>query len=669
MPSSSEFPFPFFGHTFPEPGADIHAWALRFEKTPARGQRPAIARPLVEALTRGIFLQREEAPWRWSKEWLIVTADEHAGAPDVASEARMEALASVEQALTAVHAIAPLAEVLFGAYQTPSGSPWDHWSRGSGRMPSVRGAAIFRKGAADKAVESLRLTDPGLEASVVESSVVDSTAVESVESGAAAALAVTEVDKKLVPSAKLLPPVAARVAELEAQQSRGDRIYGVSDTPTGQAVWLMASVGQSARNELCVSSGTSYVAMPVHSASRQDHDRARVEGDADGWLLVTDVLRETVLELQPSTGASRLVCDVPCGTTGPIEAVRVEQGIIVSTTHGLFLVARAETHAAVPVAFLPRRGFRHIAPVPSRRGVVSCEFGGGEGSVAVMSADVPLEVIREITVKPAVTEPVLHAGRVIARQGRSWREIVGVHLPQRPGGARERLTTEAEARLARGEAALVPTDDALLSPLRFHGGRRVVASCRARGAEVLIVDGSEQREIVVLRDDGAEQRVAIERWTQPSTLETSPDGRRVLVAGRRFLHAELHVDDAVLRPIGDPMRRSAPHRGINVACYIGDDRLLFPSSGQLRVQDLGGATLACVPTEFHEWPNLAVARAHRDVLFRNGAGEAIFVHTREGEIVSHTRVGTHVAHVFARDEQLYATCHGVTCRLEESSLG
>ncbi|MFO0682077.1 MAG: hypothetical protein U0234_08500 [Sandaracinus sp.] len=650
MSDASSFPFPFFGHTFPEPGTEGHWWALRFEEAPPRAQRPDIARVLVEALTRGIFLQREDAPWRWSKDWMIVTADELPNAPDLASEARVDALTSVENALKAVHALAPLAEVLFDAYSTPSGSPWDAWSRGAGRKPSVRGTAIFRKGAADAAVEAVRLADPGVQAS------------------AASELAITEIDKKLVPSAKLLPPAAARLAGLEAQQQRGDRVYGVSDTQTGQAVWLMTSVGQpGARDELGIATASTYVAMPVHSPSRQDHDRARADGDAEGWLLVTDVRRESVREVQPSTGTSRLVCDVPCGTTGPTEAVRVEQGIVVSTTHGLFLVARSEAHAPVPVAFLPRRGFRHIAPVPSRRGVVSCEFGG-EGSVAVVSADMPLEVVREITAQPALTEPALHGGRVLAKQGRSWRQIVGIDVPVRAGAARERLAAEAEARLARGEPALVPTDDAVLPPLRFHGGRRVVAACRARGAEVLILDDPEQRAIVVVRDDGSEHAVAVERGSQPSTLEPSPDGRRVLVAGRRFLHAELHVDDAALRPIGDPMRRMAPNRGIDVACYIGDDRLLFPSSGQLRVHDTKGAILANVPTELHEWPNLAVASAQGDVLFRNGAGEAILVRTRGGEIVSHARIGTHVAHVFVHDEQLFATCHGLACRLHAQAL-
>lgn len=650
MSDASSFPFPFFGHTFPEPGGEGHVWALRFERAPPRAQRTVIARLLADALTRGIFVQRDDAPWRWSKDWLIVTADELPNAPDLASEARIDALTSVESALKAVHALAPLAEVLFDTYSTASGSPWDAWSRAAGRKPSVRGTAIFRKGTADADVEVVRLADPGVQAS------------------AASELAITEIDKKLVPSAKLLPPAAARLAGLEAQQQRGDRVYGVGDTPTGQAVWLMTSVGQpGARDELGIATASTYVAMPVHSPSRQDHDRARADGDAEGWLLVTDVLRERVLEVQPTTGASRLVCDVPCGTTGPIEAVRVEQGIVVSTTHGLFLVAQRPDRAPVPVAFLPRRGFRHIAPVPSRRGVVSCEFGG-DGSVAVVSADMPLEVVREITVQPALTEATLHQGRVIAKQGRSWREIVGVDVPARAAGVREQLAADAEARVARGEPALVPTDDAVLPPLRFHGGRRVVAACRAQGAEVLILHDPVQRAIVVLRDDGSEQAVTVEERSHPSTLQPSPDGRRVLVAGRRFLHAELHVDDAELRPIGDPMRRSPPNRGIDVACYIGDDRLLFPSSGQLRVHDTKGAILANVPTEHHEWPNLAVASAEGDVLFRNGAGEAILVRTRGGEIVSHACVGTHVAHVFAQGEQLFATCHGLTCRLYAPAL-
>lgn len=249
------------------------------------------------------------------------------------------------------------------------------------------------------------------------------------------------------------------------------------------------------------------------------------------------------------------------------------------------------------------------------------------------------------------------------RGGRSWvstcpcvlgpRASVWPRRPRRVSRAVSRRSCRPTTRSCRRSASTVV---AAWSP-------RV-----ARGAEVLILDDPEQRAIVVVRDDGSEHAVAVERGSQPSTLEPSPDGRRVLVAGRRFLHAELHVDDAALRPIGDPMRRMAPNRGIDVACYIGDDRLLFPSSGQLRVHDTKGAILANVPTELHEWPNLAVASAQGDVLFRNGAGEAILVRTRGGEIVSHARIGTHVAHVFVHDEQLFATCHGLACRLHAQAL-
>src|SRR5262245_11347497 len=111
------------------PGNDGHVWAIRFVEAPAKHVRAKIAKPIAAALTSEIFQQSEETPWRWSKDWLVVGADEQAGAPDEASEERVAALASIEKALRAVHAIAPIAEVLALDFETPSGSEWDAWSR------------------------------------------------------------------------------------------------------------------------------------------------------------------------------------------------------------------------------------------------------------------------------------------------------------------------------------------------------------------------------------------------------------------------------------------------------------------------------------------------------------------------------------------------------------
>jgi hypothetical protein len=329
----------------------------------------------------------------------------------------------------------------------------------------------------------------------------------------------------------------------------------------------------------------------------------------------------------------------------------------------LFLVERKDPHAPIPVAFLPRRSFRHIAPVPSGRGVVSCEWWE-EHAVAVISVGQDLAVVRETAVSPAIREPQLHQGRVLARQGKSWREIVGVDIPETQAiDERRLLVTEAEARLSRGQAALVPVDDAPLPMLRMHNGRRVLASCRARGAEVVILDGVDRNTLEVLPDDGPPRAIEIEPRRFPSTLQASPDGRRVLVAGRNFLHAELFVEEAELRPVGDPMTRRPPNRGIDVACYIAEDRILFPLSGELLVRDTHGGVHARVKTSLHEWPNLAVASSKGEVLFRTSAGEAVLVRTRDGEIALHEQVGTQVAHIFAHGERLFAMCKGVACEV------
>lgn len=151
------FPFPYFGHyEVSDSGSDGFYWVVRLAKAPRKKDRVEIARTLLPALTSKVYVQRESWPWRWDEERLVICADEHPKAPAVTSTARMRAKQALDKALVAMHETWPIAEVFALAGESPTGSDWDTWSRADGRKPSMKGTAVFRKGAPDPEVEALR---------------------------------------------------------------------------------------------------------------------------------------------------------------------------------------------------------------------------------------------------------------------------------------------------------------------------------------------------------------------------------------------------------------------------------------------------------------------------------------------------------------------------------
>jgi len=157
-PKKAAFPFPYFGHyEVSDSGSDGFYWVVRFAKVPSVKDRVEIASMLRPTLSNKVYVQRDDWPWRWDAERLVICADEHAKAPAVASTARVRAKQALDNALVEVHAKWPIAEVFALAGESPTGSEWDTWSRADGRKPSLKGTGVFRKGKSDPAVEAIRI--------------------------------------------------------------------------------------------------------------------------------------------------------------------------------------------------------------------------------------------------------------------------------------------------------------------------------------------------------------------------------------------------------------------------------------------------------------------------------------------------------------------------------
>lgn len=120
------FPFLFFGRRPGDwaSGSNMgHAYELRFASPPRAKARAAIAQAFETALADGpVRTSGAEMPWLWAGHWALFCVGE--GAPRDA-DAFFDAM---ERALRAIHAVAPLAEVVFMGVRERGDGPWDRWS-------------------------------------------------------------------------------------------------------------------------------------------------------------------------------------------------------------------------------------------------------------------------------------------------------------------------------------------------------------------------------------------------------------------------------------------------------------------------------------------------------------------------------------------------------------
>lgn len=482
----------------------------------------------------------------------------------------------------------------------------------------------------------------------------------------ASGLEVTPLDKASVPKTEMAPALQRRLAELQALEERPDRVLSVTSTPIGQVLYANAAVsGGRSASEIDLAVGDVVHRIEAPSPAKQQHDRARVDASADGWLLITHRTRKLVLEVNPVRGERREICHVPFETGGTIEAARVKDGIVVSTTDGLFLVT--DPSAPTLDAFLPAYGFKHICLTPDGRGIVICFISREDASAVALVAvnDRRLELVQEVATAKPPTEPQVHAGRVVARQGKAWLEIRGIELP-----TIERVDTvaalkrEADARLAEGKSALVPVAGRSLprAAARTYDGQRVVAACATPAGEVLAVDGGDRNHLIVLPAGGAPIRIESAKVFQyPDTLDASPDGQRVIASGftgSGFVPCEIVVSTCEVRSIPDAS-------GSWIApSYLSDQRIVRAHSDMVLVHDLAnGQVAARAKLAPAMTANAMVVSKNRSLLVRANDGSVAYVRTRGGEIEHHEHIVTRAAAIAADGDDLLAMVDGVTCKL------
>jgi hypothetical protein len=638
-------PFPFFGHGIPSEGADCHVWAFRFAKAPTAKARTKIVGILLQALNGGTFEQSEAFPWRWHRAWLVATAVEAEPSPDAGAEWRVQAMVLLDEALLELHAKAPLLEALADPATDPTDSDWDTWSRGMG-APSAEGLELLKDGGVvDAAVENLRLREPPV-------------AVQ-----ADGTLKVVELDKQLWPrSPKMLPVLAKRFAMYEAIESRCDRLCSVTDTTVGQVLWCMTD--SWLEHEISLADGDGFHAMPAPRMDPQNYERGLVYASADGWLLVCD--RELVIELHPRTGARRVLWaeERNCNGGGPREAVRAGGRVVVSTEDGVFLLAANKLHA-LPVAFWEHGGFKHLVPTPCGRGVVVFTFERCDDppDIAVLAIRGDrLQWVASRVVKAALSAPRLVGNRVVAKQGRAWREVTGVSISDAPEGpqTRDGIESDARARLGAGKPALVPVDE--VDPTaggREVDGKRLVAGCKSGRFEVYLLDELNRHSLVLAEEGQPKRTFDFPHMTYPAFLDLAPSGTKVLVSGPRgrgFVPSELVLATAEIRPC------DWWHAHVALLSYRTDGTILCAYN--LMVVDTQGQLLATTPIpRAGDVRDMVVDRNRRTALLRYSDGTAMAVRMDDdGRIIPHESLCSGVARIFASDEHLFAFVDGVLCK-------
>jgi hypothetical protein len=530
----------------------------------------------------------------------------------------------LDRALLAVHAVAPLAEVVNGDDGgAVTGSPWDVWTRRDGALPSKAALRHIRSGGiADPDVEELRLSDPAL-------------------IPAGGELSLLEVDKKTAPKEPVLDaPLAKHLATMEKAKRRGDRVVCVMDTPAGQVMY--ARTLSALDFELCLSrEGRCHRVLAPQVAS-VDYERGRVDGTAKGVFLAADTSGRRIFELVPESGTRRVVFRGQSSTRGPWEVCRLGDRVVLSTSDGLTLLAWRGDELT-PVAFAKLFGFKQITPLPESAGVLVCSFEGAtepEMRVASVYGD-RLALGAAVRVKPAVLAPVVDGTRILVRQGRSLREVCGFQkIPAEPP---------------------IETDLPTATPTRkrrVHDGRPVISAHRVAGGELLIVDEIDRHAIILVRGK-AREVTSPTKFGFPSVLDVNADGTRVLIGSDRedgFPFGEVIVEKARFQP------SSWLEADVGAACYLANERLLWASSASLDVWSMKGQRVSSTPSLPGPATSLVATRLRgtkRRALVRTGNGHAVHLMI-DGESIATTDLGLPIAEVFCEEDRLFATCDGVT---------
>lgn len=128
------FPFLFFGRRPGDwaSGANMgHAYELRFCDPPKPKARIAIAKAFEQALKDTPVQTGDNTnPWLWAGHWALFYVGERAPRDE---DAFFDA---IEKAVRAIHAVAPLGEVVFGGVRERGTSAWDQWSLQRQKGPS-----------------------------------------------------------------------------------------------------------------------------------------------------------------------------------------------------------------------------------------------------------------------------------------------------------------------------------------------------------------------------------------------------------------------------------------------------------------------------------------------------------------------------------------------------
>lgn len=638
--TDTKFPFPFFGHYPPAPGSDGHVWGIQFAKAPTTELRAEIAALLVPSLSQGILRQSDREPWLWDGDWLIASAVDVEGAPDMGSPERHVALESLESALRAVHARAKVAVVVTPELTSPTGTDWDAWSRKASPLPKVT-STRWTKGKADPEVERLRLA-------------------EASTPSAAGPIALLDVPKGQAPTTKPIPAFVEHVARLDKVQKRPDWVICAAETHLGPVMWVFEVGRRTSR--LLVAQGDGVLSMPGPPRSFAADGRGWFDVSDDGAFVFADHEEKRVHELHPRTGARRVLWETDFDTIGPWEAVHLaDHRIALSTSRGIYLLVR-EGERAVAIAFRELSGLKEICATPDRRGLVCCRTTPDPALFFVAVEGDSLQVVGELA--GALRDPQLHQGKILVRQGRGFREV-RVGTTSHPTDVRPELRELATARLGAGKPALVPLDAPIWPEFpRTVDGERRLASLEVGTFGVHLVDGPTANLLVVTRGARGEavQRLELPAECRASHLDPSPDGASVLVYGSagKACVLRLALPACTLAPF--PMFQ----RTMNQAIYhLEEGKVVVVMANDIEVWSSTGKRLSKVSVPDWGYPLEHAITPSRKILMRTADGGVVLLHVSPDGQPTTEHLGCSFAAIFASGGRLIAIRDGVFCELRE----
>lgn len=628
----AEHPFLFFGllPDPPSPASDGHGYAVRFAKKPAKAARKTIATTLVAA-ARPLLGDDAEIPWRWDGAWLVAWLMDAPGTEDVASEARCEALSGMAAAFTALHEVAPIAEVIYLGSAGRGTSPWDAWSWQKG-APSPDGLTLLHGGGeVDPAVEKARAgagATRGAPATMAATKGADPGASKEPPAKASQPFSVVLLDAKQAPKApKLVPALKTLVDTLEAARAYGkERIVRVVDAPRGQILWHLD--GGWHRLTLADRAGTAIVgSVQTRRVDPSAWERGSIAVSADGSrFLYTD--RVTVHEVDVATATSRVVWREERDDLepGPREAAYVGDAIVVSTLDALWLLEKQPNGEHAPVAVAPLQGFSHMTATPDGRSALVCTFACEDEPPAIRVFHVSGHALRlGATLKEQASEPTVVGGRVFAKAAKKPVEVVGI--PTFASSAPPSVPGEGPVRL-------VPVPAPVTGPQEVDGKRVVTSAALPAGGWLAAIEGTEGHQVVVLDASGAAIRTLELPPGFHAGLAVSPDGTRALVSARRRIDRFKNPGSLL---VDLTTGSHEPFGGTTVHAFVSNDVVL---AGAALMDVATRAILATVELPGHRAKARAIAvdgsRSQALIQTSHGDGVVVAVSPRAVRVLGRT---------------------------------